>query len=279
MHLSRFFLPPLLVATAVGLAACAKPVSRVPTASKAEIQQEAVYQESVAKQQKKLNPTTAYDMPDAEAIARLQPVVSRIIPAGEKLCREIYPGQPNCRFSVSLDGRKKERKVINAYANGKEIRLTPAMVAFVQNDDELALVVGHEYAHNILDHVGKNQKNIMAGSVAGMMLEVLAQSQGISTGGNLSRAGQQIGLLSYSSQFEKEADYLGMYLTRRAGYNVQKTAEFWRRMAANDPRGIYLGTTHPSTAERYVTIRKIADEIARKEAAGATLRPELAPQQ
>ena len=41
---------------------------------------------------------------------------------------------------------------INAWSDGDNIAVTEAMLEFVHNDDELAFVMAHEFAHNLLHH-------------------------------------------------------------------------------------------------------------------------------
>ena len=54
--------------------------------------------------------------------------------------------ETHCDYGVAL----KMSGAVNAYANGKSIVVTTAMMDFAESDDELALVVGHELAHNTM---------------------------------------------------------------------------------------------------------------------------------
>ncbi|WP_456325224.1 M48 family metalloprotease, partial [Desulfonauticus submarinus] len=85
------------------------------------------------------------------------------------------------------------------------------------------------------------------------------------TGVNMTETGADIGQLAFSQEFEAEADYVGCYCAARAGYNVSKAAQLWRRIAATHPSAINLkGTTHPSTAKRFIAIQKTVEEIKQK---------------
>lgn len=44
---------------------------------------------------------------------------------------------------------------LNAWADGRHIVLTTGMNAFARSDDEIAFVIAHEMAHNILGHFGR----------------------------------------------------------------------------------------------------------------------------
>jgi hypothetical protein len=43
---------------------------------------------------------------------------------------------------------------VNAYADGERIRVTKGMMWFVEDDTDLAMVMAHELAHNIMGHAG-----------------------------------------------------------------------------------------------------------------------------
>ena len=86
----------------------------------------------------------------------------------------------------------------------------------------------------------------------------------------------QVGALAFSQEFEAEADYVGVYHAARAGYDTRKAAYFWRRMAAAHPRAIGLqGTTHPSSANRFLAVEAASKEVAEKRAGGTRLVPEM----
>ena len=159
-----------------------------------------------------------------------------------------------CDFPIVVN--KKDE--VNAYADGERILLSVGMMRFTRNDNELALILGHELAHNTMLHVQKGSGNRMAGAVVGALIGALL-------GVNLTQAGADLGGAVNSQDFEAEADYVGLYYAARAGFDVSDVAKLWRRMAANHPAAIHLaGSTHPSTAKRFVAIEKTWEEIKSK---------------
>lgn len=157
---------------------------------------------------------------------------------------------------------------VNAYALGEEIVVLAGLVKFVRSDDELALIVGHELAHNAMKHLDAKRNNSILGT---LLLDVpLILLTGVNSG-----VGRSIGATAYSQEFETEADYVGLYYTAKAGYNVTGVAEFWRRMGVEHPNAIYTATTHPTTANRFVTLEATAAEIAEKRAKGLPLDPQM----
>lgn len=55
----------------------------------------------------------------------------------------------------------------NAWADGRNVLITTAMTAMSRSEDEIAFVIAHEMAHNILGHVGdtKGKRGIFGGKV------------------------------------------------------------------------------------------------------------------
>lgn len=158
--------------------------------------------------------------------------------------------------------------IVNAFADGERIAVTKGMMRFAQNDTELATIVGHELAHNSREHIGSKQGNAIIGGILGAVVTV-------ATGVDVTDLGTQIGAGAFSQSFEAEADYVGLYHTARAGYNINGAPNLWRRMAANNASGIHLaGSTHPSTAKRYLALEETVKEIKAKKASGKKLIPE-----
>jgi hypothetical protein len=146
-----------------------------------------------------------------------------------------------CAYTVRL----AQTSTINAYADGKNITMTAGMMNFVRNDDELALIVGHELGHNTMGHIRKIVGNIILSG----------------------------GATRYTRPFETEADYVGLYYMVRAGYSPEGVENFWRRLAVTNPKYVARDKTHPRYPNRYLSIAATRREIRAKQAAGAPLIP------
>lgn len=169
----------------------------------------------------------------------------------------------------------QKNDALNAYADGKQIVVTTAMMRFADNDDELAVVVAHEIAHNAMRHVDAMQRNSGFGALLGAVVDVAAAANGVNTGGDFSNLGAQAGASAFSQDFEREADYVGMYILARSGRPTTGAADFWRRMAQESPGSIRYATSHPTTAERFLRLEEAAAEIEAKRGAGEALLPTL----
>ncbi len=176
----------------------------------------------------------------------------------------IIQTQHACDYPVFLSNTDN----VNAYADGKAVYVTTGMMRFVESDEELALVIGHELAHNTRNHMQAKRGNAIVGGLLGAVVTV-------ATGVDVTSLGANIASGANSQGFENEADYVGMYHTARAGYSIDKAPALWRRMGASNPAAIHLaGTSHPSTAKRFLSLEATAKEIAEKRTKGLPLIPE-----
>lgn len=146
-----------------------------------------------------------------------------------------------CRSRLRL----RPSPAINAYANGRSITVTTGMMEFAHTDDELALIIGHELAHNTMGHIRKVIGNLIVSGFA----------------------------TRYTRPFESESDYVGLYYMVRAGYDPDDVEAFWRRLADVDPRSVNRAKTHPTFPDRYVRIAAARDEINAKQTTGEPLVP------
>ena len=166
---------------------------------------------------------------------------------------------------------------VNAFADGNRIIITQGIAEYTNNDNELALVVGHELAHNTWKHINKKKINRTLAGIAGFLLDlgVAAHGGGYYGDTNFTKAFMKLGARAYSVGFEKEADYAGLYHAHRAGYDVSEANEFWRRMGARSASSIEHNSTHPATAERFVILSATLKEIESKESSGEPIIPNI----
>ena len=177
-----------------------------------------------------------------------------------------------CDFSVTVMAGDD----VNAYTNGRSLRVMSGLLAMVANDDELALVLAHEVGHNIMNHIVLQKWDAMGGAVAGAMLDILANAVGVDSQGKFTRAGAEVGARRHSVARERQADYVGLYVMARAGFKIEVAPQLWRRMAALIPRSTKTVATHPAPPERIAAMERTVAEIKAKQAAGQPLVPDAA---
>lgn len=198
-------------------------------------------------------PPSVSDRADAAA-RRFVSVVETVEPVAERECRARTSGL-NCDFKIAVDDRPGQPT--NAFQTRDEsgrpvIVFTLAMIADVRNEDELAFVLSHEAAHHIRRHLDRQKVNATAGAT---VFGQLAQAAGAGGMGVelATQIGASVGARSYSKEFELEADALGAQITRAAGYDAIRGAEYFTRIP--DPGDRFLGT-HPPNANRIDTVRR-----------------------
>ncbi|MBX3560566.1 MAG: M48 family metalloprotease [Sphingomonas sp.] len=142
---------------------------------------------------------------------------------------------------------------LNALADGRYVQVTSAIGAYVGSDDELAAVLAHELAHNILRHRARLD-------AAGIQRGVLRQ---FGRNARLTR------------ETEQEADRFAVYLLDRAGYDLGAALAFWERFGR---RGLnFLGSpTHGSWRTRVALIRREVEAVRRARALGEIPAPPIA---
>lgn len=208
-----------------------------------------------------------------EAILDEKPATVRLsIERGGAVKALTLTPQIACAYNVVLD---QEAGELNAYADGRTIYVTRPMYKLAASDDELALVLSHELAHNARRHIDAKKRNAAVGMLGGALLDVaLAATTGvILSDGGFTKMGGQLGAGAYSPEFESEADYVGLYFMARAGFRIDGAENFWRKMAAESPNAIFQKGSHPPTAERYVAIAATRTEIASRGSDLALLAP------
>lgn len=154
---------------------------------------------------------------------RVDPAAALTVTDGAGAVRRLDPA-PGCASSFRIESSGPQ-----AAANGKLVRLTLRLALSIADDEEMAAVVAHELAHNILRHHDR-----------------LAD-------------GRPVDLVR---QTELEADRLAVWLMADAGYDPAAAIRFWMR----HKKPLVRAASHPPRKER---IAAIEAEIAAMQAARA----------
>ena len=149
---------------------------------------------------------------------------------------------------------------LNAFAlPGGRIGFYTGLLDTMENDDQIATVMGHEVAHVNFNHSGERysqstlaQTGLSVAQVAVSGSRYQNQIMGILG------AGASYGvILPFSRRHELEADKFGVRYMHRAGYNANQAVRFWENLSASKSGGppAYL-STHPSDATRIAQLRR-----------------------
>ena len=130
----------------------------------------------------------------------------------------------------------------NAYADGSKIYITIATLDFIKDDQEIAFLISHELAHNILHYKGKGLYETEAKPIP---IEEKPSLQNIS---DL--------FIFQSSAKEIEADLMGIEYAIKAGIRQDKVANYFRRLSIYMPQlmGNSIFRMHPGNAKRVSNI-------------------------
>jgi predicted Zn-dependent protease len=146
-------------------------------------------------------------------------------------------------------------KTVNAAAiAGGRIIVYTGILPVAQSDAGLATIIGHEVGHVMAHHTGERYSQNVLTSVAGIAAGIAGASAGVP--GDLTMAvfglGTQVGvLLPYSRKHESEADYIGLMLMAKAGYDPRESVGLWQRMGASGgERPPEFLSTHPNPETR-----------------------------
>ncbi|MCH8685790.1 M48 family metalloprotease [Pedomonas mirosovicensis] len=195
--------------------------------------------------------------PDDKASGYVAMVGGRVLQNSET------PGEP---FTFTL----LDSSVVNAFAlPGGYVYISRQLLALMNDEAELASVLGHEIGHVTDRHTAKRYNTQMLGGLGSLLVAVLTGS------GQLAQmAGQaaQVYTLSYSRDQELKADSLGIRYISRAGYDPYASPDMLSILDAQDKLDAKItgrnaeeatpnwARTHPLTSDRVAQARQMAQK-------------------
>jgi predicted Zn-dependent protease len=213
--------------------------------------------------QKIVDSGQVYDDPE------LQAYVDRI---GQSLVAN--SDTPDKQFTFTV----LDTPMINAFAApGGYIYVSRGLMPYLDNEAELAGVIGHEIGHVTARHHGRRQTASIANQVVAVTAYILTGSADVADASTM--YGTEL-LSGYGREMELEADGLGAEYMYRTGYDVDallevigvlKNHEQYERVRAKTsgkPVGTYHGlyATHPRNDQRLQTVIRAAEKLERGDA-------------
>ncbi|NBB86332.1 MAG: M48 family metalloprotease [Bacteroidetes bacterium] len=199
----------------------------------------------------------------------LRQYVSRI---GQEVLAESHLRRPDAdpKFkNTEFTFRVLDSPIVNAFAlPGGYVYVTRGLMSHLNNEAQLAVVLGHEVTHVAGRHASKRaakQQFAQIGLIGGAILgqEVLggAAGEGIL---NLGGTAAQLMLLKYGRDDERESDKYGVEYAALAGYDASEGAAFFNSLERiQEQSGAAIPTwqsSHPDPGEREQTILQMASE-------------------
>lgn len=134
----------------------------------------------------------------------------------------------------------------------------------MENEAQLAAVLGHEIGHYLRRHAVERLRDIKSRAAFGQIIGLFGVA------GLVGQLATLAGALAFSREHEREADRIGIQLLQRNGYLPQEASKVWRNLLAElravpgaDPtRDSVLFATHPGVDERAQTLSELAAGMA-----------------
>ncbi|WP_395333781.1 M48 family metalloprotease [Novosphingobium sp. BL-8H] len=208
------------------------------------------------------------------------PQAAYVEQVGKKIAVQSGLSNATGDFTVTL----LNSSVNNAFAiPGGYIYVTRQLTALMNNEAELAGVLGHEVGHVAARHSAKRQQAANRNQILGVLGSILS---GVLLGDSaLGQLGQQVATqgtqmltLQYSRSQEQEADRLGITYLKRAGYDPRAMATVLDSLARQNALEARLNgttarvpewaSTHPDPASRV----RDAQTLAGNASTGSTNR-------
>lgn len=177
---------------------------------------------------------------------------------GQKLVKVSH--RPNLNFTFRL----LDSPVINAFAvPGGYVYITRGILGYLNNEAELAGVVGHEIGHVTARHSAQQYSQAQLAQL-GLTLGVAVSEQFRKYAG-LAQFGVQMLFLRFSRDHERQSDDLGVEYSSKIGYNANQMANFFVTLQSLSPSEDRSGlpgwfSTHPNPPDRVAAIKQDAQQ-------------------
>ncbi|MEO0398597.1 MAG: M48 family metallopeptidase [Pseudomonadota bacterium] len=186
---------------------------------------------------------------------RVSRVGDRIVQAADRR----FPGQNltqnNWEFAVFEDD------TVNAWVMpGGKVGFHTGILDIMENDDQIATVMGHEAGHVVGRHAAERYSQQMAAQGGLSIANVALANSNVRNAGMIAGilgAGVSFGvILPYSRKHEYEADRLGADFMVGSNYRANEAVRFWDTMTSRSgQRPAEFMSTHPSDTNRITAMR------------------------
>jgi predicted Zn-dependent protease len=180
---------------------------------------------------------------DHPQLQRLRYISARMVP----FTSECNPRAAQWKWEVNLIGSRQ----INAFCMpGGKIAFYFGILSELQlSDDEVAMIMGHEAAHALLEHAREQMgKNVVTSGALRLGAALFGLGQ---VGDAAAQIGSQLLSLKFSRDDESEADALGLIMAARAGYDPRSGVTLWQKMTQHGGGAPpALLSTHPAGPTR-----------------------------
>ena len=149
---------------------------------------------------------------------------------------------------------------LNAFATpGGYLYFYTGLIKYLQNEDDLMGVMGHEIAHADLRHSVQQLQRQYGISI---LLQIALGSEPTQTSEILAGLAGNLGTLKFSRDAETEADLESVEYLGKTAYRCDGAATFFKQLSASGQSGgpVFL-STHPDPVDRVMNITNKALQI------------------
>ena len=172
----------------------------------------------------------------------------------------------NYQWEFNLIDNPKEA---NAFClPGGRIFVFTGIFRYMDSDDELAAVIGHEVGHALARHGAERKSSATLSKIGVGILQVLNELDDKSTRAQKDESNkltehmaQRWIMLPHSRTQEYEADHIGLVLSAKAGYNPNAALRFWEKFSALKSNRPEYTSTHPTAKHRIEKIKELIPSV------------------
>jgi len=206
--------------------------------------------------------------PDAQVSRQIREIAQRLVARVPQVTADLaaqYGQQAPTEYqNFQWDVAVIQSDQANAFClPGGKMAVYTGLLPIAQNQDGMAVVMGHEIAHALLRHGSQRmaqQKLVQMGQMAaGVALGGMDPQQQQAVMAALG-AGAQYGLiLPYGRNHESQADQVGLMLAAAACFNPREAIPLWERMSQLEggERPPEFASTHPDPANRIAHLQSM----------------------
>ena len=176
---------------------------------------------------------------------RLRKITNRITNANDL---------PQLRIRLTPGLKPPNRRIVHIASNGDLLIASAALLYLYDDDDELAIIVGHELAHISLNHIAKKLKS---------QTERQKDAAAEDTIDEFLMLGQ-ITYMTFDENEELKADLTGISYAKKAGLDIGRFEEVWIKLTLLELEGLdprdHFGHYHSDYKERLTLIQQIVGD-------------------
>lgn len=209
---------------------------------------------------------------DSSKLATDKSQVNMVKSVGVRIQKAVEQYMAEKGMSDQLKGYKWEfnvvdENIVNAWCmpGGKVVFYT-GILPICQDENGIAVVMGHEVAHAVANHGGERMSQGLVQQLGFSALSIAVSEKPAETQklyGTAYGVATNLGaMLPFSRLHESEADKMGLIFMAMAGYDPRGAPEFWKRMDKQSGGGSppeFL-STHPSHGTRIQQLNEAIPE-------------------